>query len=51
MVTSRRKLLGGEAVADEAVTDLAGHLGHQRADPSEEDRREVEPVEFGSGPD
>ena len=39
--------LGGEAVADEAVAHLAGHLGHQLADAGEEDLRQAEPVEVG----
>ena len=43
-------LLGGEAVAEEAVADLAGDLGHQLADSGEEDLRHAEPVEVGAGP-
>ena len=39
-------LLGGEAVADEAVGDFAGDLGHQRADAGEEHLRWAEAVEF-----
>ena len=39
--------LGGEAVAEEAVADLAGDLGHQLADAGQEDLGHAEPVEVG----
>jgi hypothetical protein len=35
-------LLGGEAVADEAVAHLAGDLGHELADAGQEDLRDAE---------
>ena len=40
-------LLGGEAVAEEAVAHLAGDLGHQLADAGQEDLRHAEVAEVG----
>ncbi len=39
--------LGREAVAEEAVADLTGDLGHQLPDAGEEHLRRAEPVEVG----